>query len=149
MLDGDIDSYSGCRYVLRNGTKGTIVNVTKDEYDYEVFYVDDSGKSGKCIHTVSGFYVGRPDFDIISIDRKKKIKSSQSKKASTVEVLLNTFIGFTISMAANHIVLPWFGYSPSISDSFLITVCFTLISIVRSYFIRRFFNYLHEKGIFK
>lgn len=73
----------------------------------------------------------------------------QSKKASMIETISNSVIGFTVGMLANFWVLPWFGYSPSMFDSFNISVVFTLIAIARGYMLRRFFNFLNTKGYLK
>ncbi len=64
----------------------------------------------------------------------------QIKSHSFVEAILNTAIGFIISMAANMIVLPWFGFKVSMTQAFNIGVIFTFISIIRSYILRRLFN---------
>jgi hypothetical protein len=64
----------------------------------------------------------------------------QKKSHSFIEAVFNTVIGFGVSMAANLIVLPWFGFKVSVHDAFNIGVIFTLISIARSYLLRRLFN---------
>ena len=64
----------------------------------------------------------------------------QKKSHSAIEAIFNTVIGFGISMTANLIVLPIFGYKVGISQAFWIGIIFTLISIVRSYILRRIFN---------
>jgi len=64
----------------------------------------------------------------------------QSKKESLKESLINTFLGFTISLAATFLVLPLFGIQSTVLKNLGITVCFTVISILRGYLIRRYFN---------
>lgn len=66
--------------------------------------------------------------------------TGQKKSHSFIEAIFNTVLGFGVSMAANLIVLPWFGYEVSVSAAFGIGVIFTVISIVRSYVLRRLFN---------
>lgn len=66
----------------------------------------------------------------------------QSKKLSAFEAGVNTVAGFGISVVANMIVLPAFGYAVSIGDSLAIGVVFTAISFIRSYILRRIFNSL-------
>lgn len=58
---------------------------------------------------------------------------------SFVEASVNVLIGYLISVLANWLVLPAFGYLVSVSDSFLIGAVFTVISLIRSYVIRRLF----------
>jgi hypothetical protein len=59
---------------------------------------------------------------------------------SAVESISNVLIGYLVSVAANIIVLPMFGYNVTISDSFAIGLAFTAISLARSYILRRVFN---------
>ena len=64
----------------------------------------------------------------------------QSKKDSLIESLTSTTIGVIIGILLNLTILPVFGYPVSLSDSLLISIIFTIVSVVRSYIIRRWFN---------
>lgn len=64
----------------------------------------------------------------------------QSKKQSLIESLTSTTIGIIIGVVLNLTILPIFGYPVSVVDSLWISVIFTIVSIIRSYVIRRFFN---------
>ena len=66
--------------------------------------------------------------------------SMQSKKESLVETLTNVGIGWFISFVANMLVLPVFGYNINLTDGILISIIFTVISIIRGYVVRRWFN---------
>lgn len=61
----------------------------------------------------------------------------QTKAESLMEAVVNILIGFWINFWANFVILPLFGFSVSLSQTFWIGVMFTAISIVRSYIIRR------------
>lgn len=63
----------------------------------------------------------------------------QSRVMSLVEVMTSTLIGFGVSIWANYAVLPLFGFKVRLAESVAITLIFTVISIVRSYLVRRFF----------
>jgi len=63
----------------------------------------------------------------------------QSRIMSLVEVAMSTLIGFGVSLWANSTVLPMFGFNVKLAESFVITIIFTLISMVRSYLVRRLF----------
>lgn len=65
---------------------------------------------------------------------------SQTKLGSFVEAWANIAVGFSVNFGANLIVLPWFGFDIKPSQAFGIGVVFTVISLVRSYILRRFFN---------
>ena len=64
----------------------------------------------------------------------------QSKMESMIETLTNVGIGWFISFIANMLVLPLFGYNINLTDGLLISIIFTIISIVRGYVVRRWFN---------
>ena len=57
-----------------------------------------------------------------------------------IESLTSTTIGIIIGIVLNLTILPIFGYPVSLSDSLWISVIFTIVSIIRSYIIRRWFN---------
>ena len=65
---------------------------------------------------------------------------SQTKKQSFTEALTNTAIGFIISYASTFIIFPLMGFNSSATDNIIITLFFTIVSILRSYLIRRYFN---------
>lgn len=65
---------------------------------------------------------------------------SQTKLQSLREALTNVIIGYIIAVISNMFVLSLFGYQTSLSKSMGIGLCFTIISIIRNYIVRRFFN---------
>jgi membrane protein implicated in regulation of membrane protease activity len=65
----------------------------------------------------------------------------QSKLSSLIEALFNTFIGFGIALGSQLIIFPMVGlHDVPLSTNIEITMWFTLVSVVRSYFVRRLFN---------
>lgn len=74
---------------------------------------------------------------------------SQSRRASAIEAFLNVAFGFFVSVLANWLILPHYGLSNKLSISIEIGVWFTFISFARSYILRRFFVWIHGKGILK
>ena len=64
----------------------------------------------------------------------------QSKQRSALESVTNVLVGFLVAVGANLSVLPAFGYNVTVYDSFAIGWLFTLISLIRSYILRRLFN---------
>lgn len=65
----------------------------------------------------------------------------QSRAESIIEVCLNTASGFALAWATyRYIVIPYMqGMSPA-AQAWWVTWLFTIISLVRSYVWRRFFN---------
>ena len=64
----------------------------------------------------------------------------QSKLDSLIEASLNTFIGFVIAFISQLIIFPIVGIDVTLGQNFILTVLFTLVSIIRNYVIRRYFN---------
>jgi hypothetical protein len=65
---------------------------------------------------------------------------NQSKTKSLIEAIVNTLVGFFVSLGITGIVLPLYGYNITLQDNLHITVIFTISSILRSYVLRRVFN---------
>jgi uncharacterized membrane protein len=65
---------------------------------------------------------------------------SQTYKGSFAEACVNIAIGFTINWCANMVVLPAFGFNLTGGVAFEIGLVFTVISLVRQFVLRRFFN---------
>jgi hypothetical protein len=64
----------------------------------------------------------------------------QSRMDSFMEAVTNTSIGFVISMITWLIISEVYGFHTSVWEDLGITGIFTVISILRSYLIRRMFN---------
>ena len=69
----------------------------------------------------------------------------QSKRESMIETLTSVFVGWLIGVILNLTVLPLFDYNITVVDSLLVSLIFTVISVVRGYLIRRFFNSKERK----
>ena len=68
----------------------------------------------------------------------------QSRRNSAFEAVTNVAIGYLVSVLANVLILPLFGYNVTIGDSFAIGLAFTAVSLARSYVLRRVFNRLDK-----
>ncbi|MBC8445533.1 MAG: hypothetical protein H8D75_02720 [Rhodospirillaceae bacterium] len=64
----------------------------------------------------------------------------QSKRMSLLESLTNVAIGYGVAVATQIAVFPLFGLEVSLSDNLAIGGLFTLVSIARSYAVRRLFE---------
>jgi hypothetical protein len=64
----------------------------------------------------------------------------QSKKYSLIEAIVNQIIGFLIALGSQVIIFPFYNIAVTLNHNIQITLWFTLISVIRSYIIRRFFN---------
>jgi hypothetical protein len=66
----------------------------------------------------------------------------QTRLGSFVEAWTNVVIGYGIQCAASYIVLHGLGLPISIKTNFILGGWMTLVSLARSYLLRRFFNKL-------
>ncbi len=71
---------------------------------------------------------------------------AQTRGQSAVETAVSTTVGLLVSIAANMLVLPIFGFHPRLDEAGLIGLVFTAVSIARSYLMRRLFNWLEVRG---
>ena len=67
----------------------------------------------------------------------------QTKKQSALEAIMNILFGYSVNFTANMFILPMFGFDISIGQNMALGVLYTLISFVRSYIIRRYYNWYH------
>jgi phosphoglycerol transferase MdoB-like AlkP superfamily enzyme len=66
---------------------------------------------------------------------------AQTKKASLAEAVTNIFVGYSVNFAANLLVFPIFGWHVSVKQNLQLGVIYTVISLVRSYGLRRYYNW--------
>ena len=71
----------------------------------------------------------------------------QSRRMSLVESLFNVAIGYGVAVTTQIIVFPLFGLEVSLSDNLAIGGLFTVVSIVRSYTVRRLFEAIRVRSI--
>jgi hypothetical protein len=72
--------------------------------------------------------------------------TKQSRKASLFESVLNCVIGIGIAIVGQEIVFPLYGIRVSLWTSGEIALIFTGISMLRSYALRRFFEWARISG---
>jgi hypothetical protein len=65
---------------------------------------------------------------------------NQSKLGSLYESAINIVIGAVVALLSQLIVFPMFGIDVPLSANIGIMMWFTLISVIRSYVVRRWFN---------
>lgn len=65
---------------------------------------------------------------------------SQSKAMSLVEAITNTLVGLALAFAVNAALMHWTGVTATAMQNFLIVAGHTVVSVLRSYLIRRVFN---------
>jgi hypothetical protein len=77
----------------------------------------------------------------------KTAPTGQSRTHSMAEASANLVIGFVGSLLVTAYLLPHIGIQISTQQNFGMTAIFTVLSLLRAYFVRRLFNRLHsQKG---
>ena len=66
----------------------------------------------------------------------------QTKKMSLIETIVGVAIGYIVALLSQIVVFPLFDIEVSLIDNLLIGLLFTVISIIRGYYIRRLFNWI-------
>ena len=64
----------------------------------------------------------------------------QTKLGSFYEACINVGIGFGINFVANLLILPLFGFHITLANNFYMGLLYTIISVIRSYVVRRWFD---------
>jgi hypothetical protein len=70
----------------------------------------------------------------------------QSRRASIIEAISSTLIGYGIALAGQLIVFPLMGITVTLNQNLLIGLVFMSISTARSYLLRRLFEWLRVSG---
>jgi hypothetical protein len=60
------------------------------------------------------------------------------------ETVASVAIGYVVALLSQLAIFPVLGLQVTLIENLLIGVWFTVISIVRGYYVRRFFNWLHR-----
>ena len=69
---------------------------------------------------------------------------AQSRRGSMVEAIVNVLVGYLVAVGAQIAIFPLFGVHLPVSDNLTIGLLFTVVSLIRSYCLRRVFNRLHR-----
>lgn len=72
----------------------------------------------------------------------------QTRMGSFIEVCINIAIGFSINFFMNLTIFPLFGWSISVGENLLLGVIYTVVSVIRGYIVRRWFERkIHEAAM--
>jgi hypothetical protein len=82
-----------------------------------------------------------PQPPAVSQQRKQRAQG-QTHAHSWAEAVANIAIGFALSVGITAVVMPAFGHHVTLSENLQITAIFTVASLLRSYALRRAFNFI-------
>jgi hypothetical protein len=64
----------------------------------------------------------------------------QTRLESFIETIINILIGYVVAICSQLLIFPYFGINLPLSTNLAMGGFFTVISIARSYLVRRYFN---------
>ena len=64
----------------------------------------------------------------------------QTRMMSLIEAMTNIVVGYAVAVITQLLVFPLFGLLASLGDNLMIGLIFTIVSLARSYALRRVFN---------
>jgi len=70
----------------------------------------------------------------------------QSRTMSLIEAVANVLVGYGVAVATQAVVFPLFGLHASLDQNLAIGLIFTVVSLARSYALRRIFNLIMHNG---
>ena len=66
----------------------------------------------------------------------------QSRTMSAVESCTQVAVGYFIALGVQVVIFPWFNIEVTLAAQAQIAVIFTVVSVVRSYTLRRIFEFI-------
>jgi hypothetical protein len=64
----------------------------------------------------------------------------QSRRQSLIEAITNVAAGYALAVLTQIVIFPWFGLQVPLRDNLTIGAVFVVISLLRSYALRRLFE---------
>lgn len=71
----------------------------------------------------------------------------QSRWMSLVEAVTNVLVGYGVAVATQWVVFPLFGLHATLQENLVIGLIFTIVSLIRSYLLRRVFEVLRVRQL--
>lgn len=73
------------------------------------------------------------------------MKGTQSRRMSMFESITNVAVGYLVAILSQILIFPFFGIQVTLAENLMIGLFFTVISIARSYVLRRVFNRIRQQ----
>lgn len=74
------------------------------------------------------------------------MRVGQSKRQSWLEAIANQLIGFAVAILSQYPIFAAFGIEVTFMEHIQIGLFFTVVSVLRSYLLRRLFNWVHLRS---
>ena len=70
---------------------------------------------------------------------------TQSRTMSAIESVTNVLVGYGVAVATQAAIFPLFGLTATLRQNMAMGAVFTVVSLVRSYLLRRVFNHFSRR----
>ncbi|MGO4917354.1 DUF7220 family protein [Pseudogemmobacter sp. W21_MBD1_M6] len=70
----------------------------------------------------------------------------QSRLMSLVEAITNVAVGYGVAVVTQILIFPWFGLHTTLAQNFAMGGIFTIVSLARSFLLRRLFENLRVRS---
>ena len=70
---------------------------------------------------------------------------TQSRMMSATEAVMNVVVGFWVAVGTQVAIFPLFGLAATLRQNMAMGAVFTIVSLVRSYLLRRVFNHFSRR----
>lgn len=84
--------------------------------------------------------------EVDTINDRARPGAKQSRAMSLVESVANVAVGYGVAVATQLVVFPWFGIAVSLADNLAIGLAFTVVSLIRSFALRRAFEAIRVRA---
>ena len=74
-----------------------------------------------------------------------RIDMKQSRRMSAVEAATNVLVGYGVAVGTQAAIFPLFGLTATLRQNMAMGAIFTIVSLVRSYALRRVFNHFSRR----
>ena len=81
---------------------------------------------------------------MLKLVEEQQAPKLQTRRQSMVEVVTSLAVGFFIALALQTFLMWFYDLPATHGQNVMITVWFTVVSIIRGYAVRRFFNRRHR-----
>jgi hypothetical protein len=71
----------------------------------------------------------------------------QSRRVSLIEAIANVLAGYGLAVLTQTLVFPIFGLQITLSENLTMGLVFTIVSLARSYALRRAFEAIRVRGV--
>lgn len=70
----------------------------------------------------------------------------QKRRHSLAEAVTNVAVGYMVALLSQVVIFPLYGIHVPLKTNIVIGAWFTVVSVVRSYALRRAYNWWHVRG---